>query len=103
MRHHKVLLQLGQLGRLDRNVAQGAEAGCNAVNRFFLVAHLPVKEFAAFGDAAPGLIAEFKFHTLVKDFPYPAYAEPFRPYMVNFHGFLIILIVNHYNIKEKPI
>ena len=65
--HDEVLLQLAELLLADADVAEGAEAGGDAVDGHLLGFHLLVEVVAAFLDAALGLVAEGEGHFLIDD------------------------------------
>ena len=80
---HQILLKCTQFVRGDVAVAEGAEAGGDAIERLFRLLDFPVQVVAAPFDAFLGFGSKFQFEVLV-DNPFDDFeGEVFRPYQVD--------------------
>jgi len=85
VRHHEVFLELREVFPADGDVAERAEAGGNAVDRFLLCLHLVVEEVAASGYAADGVVGEVDADIFVENVADSLNREAIGRNMMDFH------------------
>ena len=85
VRHDQIALQLRQIVASDRNVAQRAETGRDAVDRTVGILHLAIEVFAATDNAAFGIVREVDLQMTLHDFADAGNGQPLRRDMMIFH------------------